>query len=144
MRSASLPAAFSRRGPARRAIALAVAGLCLGGQLASFAHLLAVRHVTCPEHGEIIHRDAVASRSSSWRDRAAEHSSLHASRSAAARDGHDACLVWAHRHERADIQRAGASVRVEASTNAVERNVRAVPALPAPLLLLAPKSSPPA
>ena len=144
MRSALLPAAFSRRGAARRSIAVAVAGLCLAGQFASFAHLMSVRHVTCPEHGEIIHADAVANGSASRRSRGTDGAALRATAWTGARHGHELCVVWAQRRERAAMQRSSAAVRVEAPSRIpIEPRARVLPGSATALLRLAPKSSPP-
>ncbi len=39
----------------RAAPSFALSILLVAGQLSLFAHLVAVQHVTCPEHGELIH-----------------------------------------------------------------------------------------
>ena len=145
MRSALLPTLTCKRRRSGGAVAVAVAGLCLAGQFVSFAHQLAVRHVTCLEHGEIIHADAVASGGLNQRSGAADHTSLRIAASSAAHHRHDPCLIWAQRRERGDVQRPGASIHFEVSSSiAVEPSARTFRATPAALLLLAPKSSPPA
>jgi hypothetical protein len=39
----------------RRGRALLLTGLLLAGQLAALAHVVLVTHVTCPEHGDLVH-----------------------------------------------------------------------------------------
>jgi hypothetical protein len=47
----------ARRNTNGRALGVALALLFLGGQLSGLTHQLLVRHVTCAEHGELIHAD---------------------------------------------------------------------------------------
>jgi hypothetical protein len=107
-------------------LSIAVAVVCLGGQLASFAHLALVEHVRCSQHGELVHRNA-------------------GSGDAPDSDSHDHCVLAAHRSavfsvEHGAVQVAPASAIVVEAPGARSES----PAPPIPLVLLAPKQSPPA
>ncbi len=138
-----------RRGAPRRWTALALAALCAGGQLAGVAHYVLVEHVTCPEHGELIH---VEDRSEG--NPVASHTEAtslpETSVFTAGRQGepsspsHDACVVSAHRRERFVTGASSLSVLVvhaESTLAAPALESRALHGIP--LFLLAPKNSPP-
>jgi len=119
--------------------AVALAALALFGQLAGFAHLVAVDHVRC-EHGELVDVGHHAPTVAPHRD---ADKSFHASTAADTRE-HEHCLLSPMRRDRATVA-PGAS---QSSIVACHRHSviaalgRTVPA-PIPLILLAPKSSPP-
>jgi hypothetical protein len=133
-----------------RILAVTAAVLCLSAQLAGFAHMFFVRHVTCPEHGELLDVSAVDD------GPLAEHvdrqlDSLSSGRGDDVGHQHDHCLVAA----------IGAQPMAGANPPAVVHDDIAPAFSPAPaatvaavrgversrvsiaLLLLAPKSSPP-
>jgi hypothetical protein len=127
-----------RSGSRLRLTAISLAALALFAQLASFAHLAAVDHIRC-EHGELVDIAHHAPTVAAHRD---PDKSFHAS-TADTRE-HEHCLLSPMRRDRAAIaQRASQSSVVACDRHsaiaALERNVPA----PIPLILLAPKSSPP-
>jgi hypothetical protein len=135
----------SSDGGARRAMALALAVLSVTVHLSSFAHLLVVRHVTCLEHGEIIHAVEAQAKTSTRRRGEIGQRSLEVAVTASAAHRHEQCLVWAHRRERANLERASSSLRAEAPPR-IALDFDGVDPRPsaAAILLLAPKNSPPA
>lgn len=129
---------------AYRVLVVVVAVLCLSSQLASFTHMLCVRHVTCPEHGELIDVPAVAVGA----PHAPAAESI-ASDSGQAAHAHDHCLVAAIAAQA--MAPSSPPTRCEGAAGPVQRTTERVVARPEPvpapasiaLLLLAPKSSPP-
>ena len=111
--------------------------VALVAQLVGFAHLAAVRHVRCAEHGELIelHGDDVATLARTTGDALGAAGEGH---------GHDHCLLG-------PVRRDGAALAVPEAARVARAEVdvaRARPPvdvarLPIPLLRLAPKSSPP-
>jgi hypothetical protein len=82
----------------------AVAPVCIAAQLIVFAHMLLVRHSTCPEHGELIHGEADAHASQGHAAKAALAELVRPATEIAARvvfpaaeDSH--CDVVGHRRE---------------------------------------------
>jgi hypothetical protein len=126
---------------ALRHFAGALATLALVGQLASFAHLVLVRHVTCAEHGELIevgreHAVAVVT----------PHAAGAGIASAATGEthGHDHCLLAPMRRDRVALGAPNAldCEHVDAYGTIGRVVARQVPP-PIAVILLAPKSSPP-
>lgn len=131
-----------------RAFVVLVAAVSLFAQISSFAHFLLVRHVVCPEHGELIHAGDA--------DHAAVHSSRQesdgetpASRGLAAfANGHehDHCSLLSQRREQWALPAQGLTLKpppaIELST--LEWTSTSVQPLSIPRFLLAPKGSPPA
>lgn len=129
-----------------RALALLVLLLSLVAQGSSFVHFFLIEHAVCPQHGELIHADE------------AGHHPLHASTApdtghtaaqpaaAEAAHAHDHCAVVSDRRERwaclASLGSVASPPEVEMLAAVRVRTSSCVPAVP--LLLLAPKSSPPA
>jgi hypothetical protein len=129
------------RHSALRSFAAALAAVALVGQLAGFAHLVLVRHVTCAEHGELIevgHERALAA--------AAPHAAGAAVASAATGEahGHDHCLLGPMRRDRFALgaPRALDCAHVDAYGTLGRVVDRRVPP-PIAVIRLAPKSSPP-
>ena len=124
----------------RQHAAVVLAAFALLGQLAGFAHLGAVDHVTC-EHGELVDLDrhaAPAVAAHDDRDRA-----FHADSAAEGRE-HEHCLGSAMRRERAAVAAYATAPRLLACDNPRAAPApRCAVAAPIPLLALAPKSSPP-
>ena len=127
-----------------------VALCCLVGQLSGLAHMLLVQHVTCPEHGELVHSGAVAH--TDVTDLAAVSdatpatglvSSGDATAEEPAGHGHDHCLAAAH--GRGHVGLGGAAAGALAPSPALA----GLPTDAAPhlahdaLYRLAPKTSPP-
>lgn len=129
-----------RRARGLRRLGLALALVCFGGQLSSVVHMITVRHSTCTEHGELIDSDGATPARRASADTAFEVAD------ASARHSHDHCPVSAAT-PRGNL---GVAPVAAASTPAAPRPSagparRAIPLpRPVPLLLLAPKSSPPA
>jgi hypothetical protein len=146
MRPAS-PSAHTHSAFALRFAALALVLLSVGGQVAGVADLLLVRHAVCAEHGELIHV-AAAQDAGSPRDGVkvgAASAGYHEAEPREVNDGHDHCGVSALRRERITLAKARAEL-LGASITCIEAALVARMAAPASfdLLLLAPKSSPPA
>jgi len=124
-------------------LALLMALFSVGGQLAGAVHLLLVPHVVCPEHGELIHLDG---------DGEGDHpaplelaaSSYGRGPETTAADAHDHCMVSATRGAEPTL-REPCGTRVPACISEPLASGVAAPPLhqAVPLLLLAPKSSPP-
>jgi hypothetical protein len=122
-------------------VTVALAAICLVGQLSSVAHQVQVAHVTCPEHGELVHAEAGAPGQP-----AASESALPSYAAVPApppAHDHDHCLV-------ADFRRAACVVlesdsgfvaQDEWRTDGPARDVSRVATLA--LFRLAPKTSPP-
>jgi hypothetical protein len=124
-----------------RCLAGALATLALVGQLASFAHLVLVRHVTCAEHGELIevgHERALAV--------ATAHADSPGIATAATGQahGHDHCLLAPMRRDRVALGAPHAldCAHVDAFGTIGRVGARLIPP-PIAVILLAPKSSPP-
>jgi hypothetical protein len=127
------------RGALRQA-ALILATTALSVQLAGWAHLASQRHATCAEHGEMIEvgGDAQAvelARPSGPRIELASSEEAH---------GHDHCLTALQRHQRSVTSAPsgaafGSVADLSHPTIAVDDAY-----VPQPLLLIAPKTSPPA
>jgi hypothetical protein len=119
--------------------AISLAALALFGQLAGFAHLVAVDHVRC-EHGELVdvahHAPAVASHHD-------PDESFHAASAAETRE-HEHCLLSPMRRDHATVAPRPSQSSIVACNrhSALATPGSTVPA-PIPLILLAPKSSPP-
>ena len=123
----------------RQLPAIVLAALALFGQLAGFAHLVAVDHVAC-EHGELVdvrhHPPAVASHHDPAK-------AFHAS-SASERREHEHCLLSPMRRDRAAISgRTSPTSLLSCDRQRAIATIENDVAAPIPLILLAPKSSPP-
>ena len=139
-------------GHASRYSAVALASFMVVAQLSTFAHLLLVRHVVCPEHGELIHPDEQGGRAGAA---APSHavakatlpgvSSIQAAAERPATHGHDHCLLASHRRERATLPVCRVSAVISGPKNVGIRHVEDAPR-PATVAIfrLAPKNSPPA
>jgi hypothetical protein len=122
-----------------RAVSAALVVVALAAQLASFAHLVLVRHVTCAEHGEMIevgHDDEAAATTTRTDVTGLAASSLDS-------HGHDHCLLVPMRRDRAGIglTRSFDSVHVDAYGTIGVRHESISPAIA--VLRIAPKNSPP-
>ena len=119
----------------------------LAVQLLSLGHLLLVRHVTCPEHGDILHAsrpyEALPARLAVDED--ASHRQSVAGTAAQAESVHDHCLVCTNTHERfAPLPPASQRVASVEATVPTPPSAETGPFAPVDLILLSPKSSPPA
>jgi hypothetical protein len=123
----------------RRIPALALAALALFGQLAGFAHLVAVDHVAC-EHGELVD---VAQPSPALASHHDPDQSFHAATASQGRE-HEHCLLSPMRRDRAAValETPRASPFSCDGPTPIAILASDIPA-PIPLILLAPKSSPP-
>jgi hypothetical protein len=124
--------------------------LLLAAQLVSVGHLLLVSHVTCPEHGDLIH--AGQGHEASHGQRAAGQDALgRPSRpsiegeSPRAENVHDHCLICTSTHERFALI-PPASLRLASIEVSILRpaSSHAGPFAPVDLIVLSPKNSPPA
>jgi hypothetical protein len=125
-----------------RGFAAALAIFALAGQVASFAHLVLVRHVTCAEHGEMIevgHGHAAVATAPHRRAVTAVSEAA-----GAEAHGHEHCLLTPMRRDRlaAGAPVAFDSVHIDAyGTIGVVGTDEVAP--PIALIVLAPKNSPP-
>ena len=125
----------------RRCLAATVAALTLAGQLSSFVHFVVVRHMVCPEHGELVeleHTAPAATQANSpdrnvYRTSGDEHPG----------HGHDHCLMTAQLRQRATLTQ-GEPVHVAGPELARLAPAPGAPRAAVALLRLAPKHSPPA
>src|SRR5689334_15665431 len=122
-----------------RAKSLALALIFAASQAATFAHGLFVSHVTCPEHGEMIH----ATRPGALPSRSSERGPVASSRTSSV-DAHDVCSILLHGRDRAVTARH-ASLR-SAPPSCVGLSYEEGPGHLYSLAIfrLAPKNSPPA
>jgi hypothetical protein len=123
-----------------------VSRILLAIQVLSLGHLLLVRHVTCPQHGDVIHLAHPIEASTAARDAGQPGSLRTVAASPVAIEGdHDHCLVCTETNRRFAILAPAAPVllHVTVVTSAPPPGRDAVFA-PIDLLLLSPKSSPPA
>jgi hypothetical protein len=146
--------AKARRSFAARFLAGFVALVCLAAQFSSFAHLLLVHHSVCWEHGELIHDEPGASPAavSSLPPAVQLHAdhqrgpSVDAATLPRGAHEHEHCGALTERRNRvascqpAESLAAPPAREVEAVARAAE--VRGFSGIP--LVLLAPKNSPPA
>ena len=146
-----LPAAQLRaRGRGRYTAAglLATALVCLLGQGASLAHLALVQHASCPEHDALVHAAAPSSDAQLDADRGVHSAGNRISAPPVGSDGHDEdhCLVVAfRRRELASLETEPMGLApISQARQLTAAAAGSLPPFPIPLLLLAPKSSPPA
>jgi len=112
--------------------------------LSAIAHFVAVRHVVCSEHGELV--DVEASSSAASARKRLPSSELDAPKSSSHSDhGHDHCGVLAHfrPHLSAPVF-AGVPLRSAAVPDVAIASRESSPTLAIPIYRLAPKNSPPA
>ena len=132
------------RAATRNVLSLALAATFLAAQLLSFSHLLLVQHVTCPEHGELIHIEEAPP--VGVQDLSVAQTAVPEVRRAAVAAGHDHehCLLIASRRNAV----VGQPPEQVPAVGSVALLIAGVPRSPSEtsveLLLLAPKSSPPA
>jgi hypothetical protein len=120
-----------------------VCHVLLALQLLSIGHLFFVRHVTCPDHGDIMHVEHPAGISQAGEGADLPIRPVLVSTEDIAGPEHDHCLVCAHADRRCVVP--GPTLACAAPT-LVGRSVQAAAATsfaPIDLLLLSPKNSPP-
>ncbi len=134
------------RSVSRRALGGAAIALCVVAQLATAGHFVLVRHSFCSLHGEALDVDGSGAKRELDADaRHAQHDSVGSSHDEPGLDTHDHCALAVDRSSRVGLPPAPATLipvalfvdRVRARAR-VERDSGAV------VLLLAPKTSPPA
>ena len=128
--------------PARARGLRQVSGFLLAVQILSFGHLLLVRHVTCPEHGDFIHVQR-----SSFGPATADAGSV-LQRSILATEPcvdaeHDHCLACVETNRRALLSGPPQVLEHHAFAVSALRGSRAAFFAPIDLIRLSPKSSPP-
>jgi|SRR5262252_442904 len=120
----------------RRALRALLVVTFVAGQVGAAAHNLLVSHVTCLEHGEVIHSGAAPAQPDVGQP------TERASRQGARGHEHDVCLIALHRRE-------SAGPAVVALDSTVIPLIAPAPRMVAPplrgqsVLRLAPKTSPP-
>jgi hypothetical protein len=137
--------------PLRRLLLLGTAVVCLLGQATAFAHLALVRHATCPEHGRRPGARPRDARAAVAQAPEALTGSLPGRRVSAPPPGQgddhdeDHCLMAAFRRGSlaAPDREAGQALPAPADPVLLPAQARTSRPGPVPLLLLAPKSSPP-
>ncbi len=130
-------------GRVRRASMRATSALLLSAQLLTLGHLLIVRHTICPEHGEAIHSGVPSEASPPRPIRTTSDSALD-SGALPAEHVHDHCLARANTRERFALLPAldlRPGSLLPAATPPSPSVLAVAPAVP--VLLLAPKNSPP-
>jgi hypothetical protein len=140
-----LNVAFSLHGVARRYLLASIACLVLVTQISTFAHLLVVRHVVCPQHGELVHADDEAPPSDGATLPSGENP-----RGSAVRTGretnedHVHCPVAMHRRQTSVVPAGMFTIAPARAAETAAFAFRSIPR-PAPFALfrLAPKTSPP-
>ena len=138
---------FSLRPRVKRSLfpGIALATLFVATQLTGLTHLIMVRHVTCPDHGELVHSEGPTLASPGDALRTPPGTSYRAAPRQADSHGHDHCLVSLSRREQLSAPVATTTLTIAypwPESAPVERvGSRAAGAA---LLRLAPKSSPPA
>lgn len=131
---------------------MALALLFLLAQLAAFLHLATERHEVCADHGELVHASAQAAGHEHASDAQAEHEDGVADRSGPRLDPDDGAPSGAHAHCGSlpvldPRQRAPEELRVEPAPLLAAQVPAGRPSaahVSVPLLLRAPKQSPPA
>jgi hypothetical protein len=119
----------------RRTLRSLLVVIFLAGQIGAAAHNLLVSHVTCPEHGEVIHSAGAA------RPEAPQPSETVGRQGNRGHD-HDVCLVALHRHESVGPT-VGAMFGAAAPILSVALPPANAPLHSAAVYRLAPKTSPP-
>lgn len=124
----------------RFVFAVALSGVFLAAQLSSLTHQLLVKHVTCAEHGELIHADAAGTPAAPSSERA-----VSAGGGVKGHGGHEHCDLFFARREQLALP---VSTVVPFDGWTVEPVAPAAHRVgftaPVALLRLAPKASPPA
>ena len=123
---------------------VALAVVCLAGQLSSVAHLVQVGHVTCAEHGELVHAEESAP--DIGRPTPASDATLpsYAPESAAPpAHGHDHCLVAGLRRDVCLVQESGPASVAQDEGRTVTPACDVARGASFALFRLAPKNSPP-
>jgi hypothetical protein len=117
-----------------RSLRFLLAVIFVAGQLGGAVHNLLVLHVTCLEHGEVIHSTAAPEAASPLGGVALRAERAHE---------HDVCLVALHRRDQA--QQAAPQAVVAPAQPEVREAAPPITAAEArdPLFRLAPKTSPP-
>jgi hypothetical protein len=136
-----------RRTRASSLAGLLLAWLSLCGQLGGYAHLAFTRHVTCLEHGELVHvgEPRLTSEATPLVTSEATPRQARLAAAPAAEHGHDHCLTAALRRERpAPSSAAPMLVSAPATPLVLSRAASLAPPSPIALLSAAPKTSPPA
>ena len=125
----------------------AISFLLLAVHLMSLGHQLSVSHLTCPEHGDIIHagqpHEALRGQWAAGEDAWGRLSSAGAA--PRADSGHDHCLLCTITHERFALFPPASQrlVSVEVAVS-LPHSSDTGPLAPVDLLALSPKNSPPA
>ncbi len=129
------------RAPGMRAASF----LLLAAQILTLGHLLVVRHVTCPEHGDIIHAGQPALHGQHSVDEDASGRRSIEGTVPRAESVHDHCFVCTSTHERFALlpptRQATSSFEVALP---IPPPSESSPFAPVDLIVLSPKNSPPA
>jgi hypothetical protein len=123
-----------------------IAILCLAAQLASAAHFVIVEHHACAEHGELVHGDEASHGSArSLPELGTVGPRIQAALADDVLHGHGHCVGFSDRRERLDVHAQAVFTAPRPSGEPLDAlsagTLDEPPAIP--LLLLAPKASPP-
>jgi hypothetical protein len=119
-----------------------VSQILLAIQLLSLGHLLSARHITCPEHGDIMHVESSAGALPAPGTDVPIRPALASSGSTAGADHHH-CLVCADANRRCLLAGPAEACVTPVFIACEAHPVATVFRAPIDLILLAPKSSPP-
>jgi hypothetical protein len=122
-----------------------ISQILLAVQILSFGHLLSTSHVTCHEHGDIIHVQHAATTVSRDVDADARGSAQHSMGGAesSAEADHDHCLACLDAGRRYLVLVPAQPVVAHQVLVGVLHTVRSAFSAPVDLILLSPKNSPP-
>lgn len=131
----------------RRLASLALAALCVLGQLSGIFHLALVQHVVCPQHGDLVHADElhteVAAVQSPQLAGLRSVSGVRGGETGVGSHQHDHCLLYAHRREPAFFRTARGSFFAAARSVQFDSWPGLVSRATSSLFRIAPKQSPP-
>jgi hypothetical protein len=127
-----------------KSIASALAVLAVLSQLTALAHLIAVPHVTCPEHGELVHEEEPVARASAPEGKSSEQLAHSLIAATPFEDQHEHCVSAGVTKDSTVIPRPlpqripvpAPLLALSVITSELEPSV--------PIYRLAPKNSPPA
>jgi hypothetical protein len=122
-----------------------ISQIILAVQILSFGHLLSSSHVTCPEHGDIIHVQRGESAEARKLDAVAGETvldSMAATESASDAD-HDSCLACVDANRRNLVMGATLPIVAHQVLVRLVHAARSAFFSPVELILLSPKNSPP-
>jgi hypothetical protein len=130
-----------------RVLALIVVAFTLASQASSLAHLVLIEHAVCPEHGEWLHADELATHAEGAPGNA-PHAETSSIRATVPTDGfgheHEHCAVLSERRQSLAEEPSSPVVLLSVGPDRVSGGpTYALSARSVPIFQLAPKTSPP-